>query len=119
MAIACYDIPSTYTTIASNYFQPASGKTWAITAMFFTNRDESANQVVDLWIIDTDTQALNTISNAQPPQAKFKYIQGLSIPATDTYVNDVQRLIMSDNNLFYWKAAALNKINVVISYMEI
>ena len=86
------------------------------TAMFITNRDaKSSVQSVDLWIVDTDVQALNTIVSA--PQDKFTYIK-LGIPATDTYINDVQRLIFSDNNMLYWKKNA-NKINVVISYMEI
>ncbi len=119
MAIACYDIPGSYTQTASNYFQPTTGKTWAITAMFFTNRDGSSVQALDLWIIDTDVQALNTITNASQPQPKFTYIKQLGIPAEDTYINDVQRLILSDNNLFYWKAAQADKINAVISYMEI
>ena len=94
-----------------------SGKTWAITAMFITNRDASSVQSVDLWIVDTDVQALNSIVSA--PQDKFTYIKQLGIPATDTYINDVQRLIFSDNNMLYWKAVNANKINVVISYMEI
>ena len=117
MPIACYDVPSTYTQTASNYFIPTSGKTWAITAMFITNRDASSVQSVDLWIVDTDVQALNSIVSA--PQDKFTYIKQLGIPATDTYINDVQRLIFSDNNMLYWTAANANKINVVISYMEI
>ena len=118
MAIACYDIPSTFTTTASNYFQPTTGKTWAITAMFLTNR-HSAAVGVDLWIVDTDVQALNSINSGSPPSDKYTYIKAIQIPGEDTYINDVQRLIMADHNLFYWKAAQANKVNVIISYMEI
>ena len=71
MAIACYDIPGSYTQTASNYFIPTSGKTWAITAMFITNRDASSVQSVDLWIVDTDVQALNTIVSVGDCSSNF------------------------------------------------
>jgi hypothetical protein len=120
MAIACFDVPNTYTTNADNYFIPPVDKTWAITAMFCTNRDVVYTSVaLDLWIINSDDQTLASISNAAPPNNKFIYIKALGIPSTDTYINDVQRLILTDNNIFYWKAAIASSINIVISYMEI
>ena len=116
MGMAAYNVPGTYQATDTNYFYVPAGKTYAITTAFFSNRHATVDCALSVWVTD---ESPSTIYNNGQPNDKYLYIKELQIPATDTYINDTQRMILEAGWGFYWIADTTNRVNAIISYMEI
>jgi len=85
----------------------ASGQQ-AITTMVFCNTTISTNATVDVYVVPYGSNA----------NAGTQIMKTLSLPATETFVLDTERLILENNDAVYAQASAPSTITVTVSSLQ-
>ena len=82
----------------------ASGQQ-AITTMIFCNTDSLTDATIDVYVVPYGSNA----------SAGTQIMKSLSLPATETFVLDTERLILESNDAVYAQASSPNIITATVS----
>jgi hypothetical protein len=105
MAITQAQLASTVTTVLYESF----GQN-AVTTMLFCNVTTSTNATFDLFVVPFTTSS----------HAGYltQIIKGVSLPGTETFVFDTERLILEDGDKIYGQASNGGTITATISTVQ-
>lgn len=105
MAISNVLIESTQTTVL---FNTPLNQEYAVTTMFFCNQSASTDTTLDIYVVP----------GAGVLNASTQIIKSLSLPATETYVFDAEKLILENGDKIYAQASVDSIVAATISSVK-
>lgn len=105
MAISNVRVESTQTTII---FDTPLLEEHAVTTMFFCNQSDTVDTALDLYIVP----------GTDPLTTGTQIIKSLSLPATETFVFDAEKLILENGDKIYARATVDQIVVATISSVK-
>jgi hypothetical protein len=102
-------ITTTNITTTNNTTVYTSAGETGITTLLICNHHASTNAVVDVYVVPD----LDTAGNAN------QILKSLTIVASDTFVMDMEKLVLSDGDFVVIKSDVADVVNSVISSMAV
>ena len=101
---------NTDTTI---YLSPSES---AVTTLMICNHDASSDAVVDVWVVP----GTGSSPRVQGTKGNAHYIvRNMTIVAGDTFVMDMEKLVLDQNDKIVLKSNTANLVNSVVSSMQV
>ena len=87
----------------------------AVTTLMVCNHDNSTDAVVDIWVVPG-----TGLPRVQGTKTTAHYIvRNMTIVAGDTFVMDMEKLVLDQNDKIILKSNTANVVNSVISSMAV
>lgn len=94
------------TTVTSVFYSTGEN---AVTTMFFCNTSASTDTDIDVYLVPGGTGTIGTST---------QIIKTLSLPATETFVFDAEKLILEQDDAVYAKASVNGIVVATISSVQ-
>jgi len=89
-------------------FQAPALEEHAVTTMFFCNQSEVSDTTLDLYLVPSG----NAVTSAT------QFIKSLSLPKTETFVFDAEKLILADGDAIYAHATIDQMVVATVSTVK-